>query len=143
MRYLALAADYDGTASHHGKLSDSAAAALERVRASGRRVILVTGRRVDDLLHICPRTTLFDMVVAENGAVLYDPRRREETPLAPSLPAQFAERLRARGVPVEAGTVIVATHDHHMHSNENRPAMRPGGAVTSSRFMKDQSQVPG
>jgi HAD superfamily hydrolase (TIGR01484 family) len=114
MRYLALAVDYDGTASHDGLLSDDAASALERVRTSGRRVILVTGRRVGDLLRVCQKIRLFDAIVAENGAVLYDPVRREETALAPALPAQFAERLRERGVaPVEVGTVIVATHGPH------------------------------
>jgi hydroxymethylpyrimidine pyrophosphatase-like HAD family hydrolase len=46
--------------------------------------------------------------------VIYDPQRREEIPVATPLPAQFAERLRARGVaPVEVGKVIVATHEPH------------------------------
>ncbi len=114
MRYLALAVDYDGTAASHDKLSDIAAAAIERLRISGRRVVLVTGRRIADLLRVCPRMSLFDLVVAENGAVIYDPHRREEIMLAAPLPAQFAERLRARGTaPVEVGHVIVATHDPH------------------------------
>jgi ribonucleotide monophosphatase NagD (HAD superfamily) len=52
MRYLALAVDYDGTAASDGKLSDEASSALERLRTSGRRVVLVTGRRVDDLLRL-------------------------------------------------------------------------------------------
>lgn len=114
MRYLALAADYDGTAASDDKLSDAAALAFERLRISGRRVLLVTGRRVVDLLRVCPRIALFDLVVAENGAVIYDPHRREEIPLATALPAAFAERLRSRGVaPLEVGTVLVATRDPH------------------------------
>lgn len=43
MRYLALAVDYDGTAASDDKLSDAAALAIERLRISGRRVVLVTG----------------------------------------------------------------------------------------------------
>jgi hydroxymethylpyrimidine pyrophosphatase-like HAD family hydrolase len=82
MRYLALAVDYDGTAATDGKLSDATSLAIDRVRASGRRVVLVTGRRVDDLLRVCPRITLFDLVVAENGGVIYDTQRREEVLLA-------------------------------------------------------------
>ena len=35
-----------------------------------RRAILVTGRRVEDLLAVCPHVDLFDYVVAENGAVV-------------------------------------------------------------------------
>jgi hydroxymethylpyrimidine pyrophosphatase-like HAD family hydrolase len=114
MRYLALAVDYDGTAASNDKLSDAAALAIERLRISGRRIVLVTGRRVADLLRVCPKIALFDLVVAENGAVIYDPQRREEMPLCAPLPGQFAERLRARGVaPVEVGSVVVATYDPH------------------------------
>jgi len=46
MRYLVLAVDYDGTIAVDGGIPARAAAALETVRASGRRVILVTGRRL-------------------------------------------------------------------------------------------------
>jgi HAD superfamily hydrolase (TIGR01484 family) len=112
MRYLALALDFDGTAARHDELSDSAALAIERLRVSGRRAVLVTGRRLNDLLRVCPRIELFDLVVAENGGTLYDPRRREEALLAGTIPARFAERLRERGVePVEVGRVLVATRD--------------------------------
>jgi hydroxymethylpyrimidine pyrophosphatase-like HAD family hydrolase len=114
MRYHALAVDYDGTAASDDRLSNAAALAIERLRISGRRAVLVTGRRVSDLLRLCPRIAVFDLVVAENGAIVYDPHRREEIPLATPLPAQFAARLRERGVaPVEVGTVVVATHDPH------------------------------
>lgn len=114
MRYLALAVDYDGTAATHDHLSDSAVGAIERLRVSGRRAVLVTGRRVSDLLQVCPKVTLFDLIVAENGAVLYDPKQHDEIALASPLPARFAERLRERGVePLEIGTVIVAAHDPH------------------------------
>ena len=40
MRYLALATDYDNTLALEGRLSGAARAALERLRASGRRAIL-------------------------------------------------------------------------------------------------------
>jgi len=112
MRYLALAVDYDGTAAIDNRLTDDAAAAIERLRLSGRRAVLVTGRRVSDLLRVCPRVDLFDLIVAENGAVLYDPKQRDEIPLASPLPPSFAGRLRERGVePLEIGSVVVATHE--------------------------------
>jgi hydroxymethylpyrimidine pyrophosphatase-like HAD family hydrolase len=66
--------------------------------------VLVTGRRVADLLRVLPRITSFDLIVAENGAVIYDPQSREQVPLAAPPPAQFVERLRERGVvPLEEG----------------------------------------
>ena len=114
MRYLALAVDYDGTAATDAKLADSARAAIERLRASGRRAVLVTGRRIADLLEVCPSVASFDLVVAENGAVVYDPLRREGAVLCPSVPARFVDRLRERGVaPLEVGKVLVATRDPH------------------------------
>ena len=49
MRYLALACDYDGTLARDGRVDRPTLAALERVRASGRKLLLVTGRELDDL----------------------------------------------------------------------------------------------
>ena len=46
MRYLALACDYDGTLASDGQVSDAALTALQHFRASGRKVILVTGRQL-------------------------------------------------------------------------------------------------
>lgn len=114
MRYLALAVDYDGTAATHDQLAESARLAIERLRTSGRRVVLVTGRRVDDLLEVCPAIGSFDLVVAENGAVVYDPWRREEIVLGVAVPNSLVERLRERGVaPLEVGKVLVATSQPH------------------------------
>jgi HAD superfamily hydrolase (TIGR01484 family) len=114
MRYLALAVDYDGTAARDDKLSDNAAQAIERLRISGRRSILVTGRRLHDLQRVCPGIGIFDLVVAENGGVVYDPQRREAAALAAPLPPHFVESLIQRGVePIEVGRVLVATHDRH------------------------------
>ncbi len=73
MRFLALATDYDGTLAHHGRVDDETRAALERLRASGRRAVLVTGRQVPDLQEVCPCLDLFEWVVAENGALLHQP----------------------------------------------------------------------
>ena len=117
MRYLALATDYDGTLATDGQLSEEAIAALKRLRASGRRVILVTGRRLVELLEILPQIDVFDCVVAENGAVLYIPQTREETVLCRPLPIAFIERLRSLGVePIEVGRVVVATWIPHQNA---------------------------
>ena len=114
MRYLALATDYDNTLAANGRVAGATRAALERLRASGRRAILVTGRRLDDLLRVCECSNLFDYVVAENGALLYEPQSRDITLLAEPPPKQFVAALRRRGVqPLEVGRVIVATHAPH------------------------------
>ncbi len=111
MRYLALATDYDNTLATDGRVSDRARDALERLRSSGRRTLLVTGRRIEDLLVLCDCLELFDYVVAENGALLYQPATQVTELLAEAPPEAFVEALRSRKVqPLEIGEVIVATH---------------------------------
>jgi hydroxymethylpyrimidine pyrophosphatase-like HAD family hydrolase len=45
-------------------------AGLERLVDSGRKLLLVTGRKLDDLLKVLPQVELFDQVAAENGGLL-------------------------------------------------------------------------
>jgi len=110
MYFRALATDYDGTVAHDGVLDDQIIGALVRLKASGRDVILVTGRELDELIEVCPRLDLFDLVVAENGALLYDPVTKEEVLLAEAPSAELVERLKAAKVPgLSVGRSIIAT----------------------------------
>ena len=114
MRYLALCTDYDGTLASDGRVLPETESALERLLASGRRLVLVTGREIDDLQKVCARLDLFEYVVAENGALLYKPSTGEETPLGARPPDAFVTLLRQRGVgPISVGRVIVATWEPH------------------------------
>ena len=114
MRYLALCTDYDGTLATDGQLLPDTVQALERLLASGRRLVLVTGRELDDLQKVCQRLDLFEYVVAENGALLFEPSTGEETPLAAPPTEDFVTLLRQRGVgPISVGRVIVATWEPH------------------------------
>jgi hypothetical protein len=55
-------------------------------------------------------SSLFDQVVADDGALLYCPKCGEETPLGEPPPDVLVGELRRRGVaPLTAGRVIVAT----------------------------------
>ena len=114
MRYHALACDYDGTLARNGRVDGHTLAALERLLATGRKLILVTGRELDQLLGIFPEINLFERVVAENGALLYRPATREEKLLGEPPPEEFVGTLRQRGVePLSVGRVIVATWHPH------------------------------
>jgi hydroxymethylpyrimidine pyrophosphatase-like HAD family hydrolase len=114
MHYAALATDYDGTIAHDGVVDAETRDELERLRATGRRLILVTGRELDDLRRVLPRLDLFNMIVAENGALLFDPAANEEIALAPPPPAAFVERLRTLNVqPLSVGRAIVASWEPH------------------------------
>jgi len=109
MRYLALATDYDGTLAHHGVVADSQLADLDRLRATGRKVILVTGRELADLRTTFAHFEKFDRVVAENGAIVLDPATGVERLLTEPPPPRFIEDLQRRGVPIAVGRTIVAT----------------------------------
>ena len=113
MWYHVIACDYDGTLATDGRIAPETLAALGRVRHAGRRVVLITGRRFDDLLVVCPELDFFDWVVAENGAVLYEPRAKRVDGLAAPPPAAFLAALERAGVPFSAGRVIVATEVPH------------------------------
>ncbi len=114
MRYHALAADYDGTLAHHGLIDDQTWAALRKLRDSGRKLIMVTGRELDELLGLLQHPEMFDRIVAENGAVLYCPASKATRLLAPPPPPEFAAELKRRGVDrVAVGRVIVAAWEPH------------------------------
>src|SRR5687768_15998307 len=99
MRYHLLATDYDGTLATDGLVTPATLEALRAVLASGRKLVLVTGRELD---------------VAENGALLYRPSTKERRRLAEPPPPAFLATLRRRGVaPLAAGEVIVATREPH------------------------------
>src|SRR5579863_6997048 len=111
MRFQALATDYDGTLAQEGEVSAPAVAALRRLRESGRKTILATGRELQELLWIFPEVEVFDVVVAENGALLYFPHEGREVPLSEPPPVRFLRTLRERGVsPLSVGRTIIASN---------------------------------
>jgi HAD superfamily hydrolase (TIGR01484 family) len=114
MRYQALATDYDGTLAHHGGVSGRTVESLKALLATGRRLIMVTGRELPELLEVFPHIDLFEWVVAENGGLLYRPSTKEEKPLAEAPSPQFLEALAAKKVePISVGCSIVATWEPH------------------------------
>jgi HAD superfamily hydrolase (TIGR01484 family) len=114
MRYYLLATDYDGTLAEGGRVAPETAVALRDLLASGRRLVLVTGRELDDLQRVYPDLGMFERVVAENGAVIYRPATKEERRLGEAPSSALVSALRARGVePLSIGASIVATREPH------------------------------
>ena len=70
MSIRAIASDYDGTLAENDVVPASTVAALARFKASGRTLILVTGRHLPDLKEVFGSLPLFDLVVVENGGLL-------------------------------------------------------------------------
>jgi hydroxymethylpyrimidine pyrophosphatase-like HAD family hydrolase len=116
MYFVALAIDYDGTIAEDGVVAEATLEALRELKQSGRKLFLVTGRQLPDLKKVLPEIALFDLVVAENGGLLFDPKTGEETLLAPEPSQVFLDALRAREVPLSAGRCIVATWEPHQHA---------------------------
>ncbi len=134
MTYQALATDYDGTLATDGQVEAATLSALEQWRETGRKLILITGRRLDDLQKVFSHLELFDWVVAENGPVLYQPSSQQERLLADRPSEEFlrvlsdriyhAENLPEQSLSQEfarlrddsllsVGRVIVATWEPH------------------------------
>src|SRR5688500_3139349 len=110
MRYHVLATDYDGTIAHHGDVDEHTLDGLRRFKASGRRLVLVTGRELEDLLRVFKYMELCVLAVAEDVAVLDRPTDQSITRLGARPPAGCAAALRERGVdPLSVGHFIVAT----------------------------------
>jgi HAD superfamily hydrolase (TIGR01484 family) len=114
MRYGAFATDYDGTLAAEGIVAKDTYRALERLKRCGWHLILVTGREVPDLMNIFPDFEIFALIVAENGAVLFDPCSTKQVLLCDPIPDRFAETLARKDViPLSIGQVIVDTTQDH------------------------------
>jgi hydroxymethylpyrimidine pyrophosphatase-like HAD family hydrolase len=114
MQYHALATDYDGTLAHDGHVDAATLESCHRLQASGRKLILVTGREMPDLQKTFPDFGICDLIVAENGALLFDPRDGREEMFGEPPPAEFAAEVQRRGIgPCSFGRVIFATWTPH------------------------------
>ena len=113
-RFRLLAVDYDGTLATDGLVTDNTVTALRKARESTRKLVLVTGRTLADLQRqFAEGLALFDRVVAENGATIFEPHTGHERLLAEPPPAELATTLRQRDIPLSTGRVIVATREPH------------------------------
>jgi hydroxymethylpyrimidine pyrophosphatase-like HAD family hydrolase len=112
MKWQAFATDFDGTIATDGVVDEPTRLALDRLRPANVRAFLVTGRELGDFQ--ADFLPIFDMVVAENGALLYQPGSGETQALAAPPPERFVAELARRGVnPLGVGRSIVATREPH------------------------------
>jgi hydroxymethylpyrimidine pyrophosphatase-like HAD family hydrolase len=129
------ACDYDGTIADGGSVAPETARELDRVRESGRKVLLVTGRMLPDLRSVCPDVDrLFDGIVAENGALLYFPGSREARTLGGTPEPALVAELGRRGVPFDLGESIIATTE--VYAEAALAAIRDTGVERTLVFNK-------
>jgi hypothetical protein len=117
MRYHVLATDYDGTLAQDGRVDEDTADWPRKFLATGRRLVMVTGRELPELLNVFPEIDLFEWVVAENGGLLYRPSTKEKKPLAEPPSDSFLQALYDKNVgPISIGRVVVATWEPHQET---------------------------
>lgn len=113
-KWRILATDYDGTIATHGVVAPETEAGLRRAREGGLMLMLVTGREIRDFAGLNVDLGIFDLVVGENGGLLYDPKTGATTMLAPApVPALVAELERLGVTPLWVGQTIISTHEPH------------------------------
>jgi len=115
MTFDAVATDYDGTLAHDGIVDGVTVDALVRARQAGLKLLMVTGRELSDLFNTFEHSSVFDVIVAENGAVLYTPATEAVQLLASAPPPAFVERLTNARIPLSVGHSVVATVSPHEH----------------------------
>jgi hypothetical protein len=106
---MVIAVDVDGTLYDGVGVAEQAVAALRGARATGHHVVIVTGRRWEELGKVVPTIVeLTDRVVCEEGGVLVNVSTGQLTLLAdPAEPALLAA-LNAAGVPdLDVGHVVI------------------------------------
>ncbi len=107
MKLAVIALDYDGTITRDDRLNASMIEAIADARRRGVVVMLVTGRRLDDLRRVAGKLHFVDGVVAENGALMHFPDGGLTTTLAPSIPPPFIAKLQQEGIPFQAGECLI------------------------------------
>jgi hydroxymethylpyrimidine pyrophosphatase-like HAD family hydrolase len=107
MKLSVIALDYDGTIARDDRLDPSVTEAIGEARRRGVAVMLVTGRRLDDLRRVAGNLQFVDGVVAENGALVHFPDGGLTTTVAPPIPPAFAARLNKEGISFQAGQCLI------------------------------------
>jgi len=144
MHITVVATDFDGTISQGDQLAPEAGRALRRLREAGRFTVLVSGRPFEFLHDLQDREQTFDLIVAENGAVLYDPRSDEMRLPFGEAPADLLNTLERLGVPLWRGIAAAGTTTRyddavwvasrelglavHVEANRNEVMLLPPGA---------------
>ena len=109
MHISVIATDFDGTVAEGDRLAPEASRALRRWREAGRIAVLVSGRPFEFLRDLQEREQAFDLIVAENGAALYNPYSDEMRLPFGQVPDELVNTLAQLGIPLWRGIAIAGT----------------------------------
>lgn len=109
---MLIAVDFDGTLYDGGIVANEALESLRAAADSGHAVMIVTGRRWEDLRTVAPRQLLDSCValVCEEGGLLVNPHTDEVELLTETYDPELIAALTAAGVDeIEVGHVVLAS----------------------------------
>lgn len=134
-----LACDYDGTLATQDTIALKTEQALIAAKKAGLLLALVTGRELADLLQVCSQFRLFDLIVAENGAVLYWPDTDKIEDLGSPPPPSFTQALIDKNLPFSVGRVILSTG--RIYESEVLSSIHELGLDLQVIFNKDAAMI--
>jgi hydroxymethylpyrimidine pyrophosphatase-like HAD family hydrolase/CheY-like chemotaxis protein len=108
-----LACDMDGTLAIDGIIPPQTWNLLRQVKLSGLTLILATGRVIDSFVNTGPFAEIFEVIVAEDGAVIFFPKKNSVKMPFGRLSSMVIQRLEELKIPLERGMSIVATRRPH------------------------------
>src|SRR5947199_10506624 len=106
---MVIAVDVDGTLYDGVEVAPEAVDELKRARADGHTLVIVTGRRWEELGTVVPDVVdLAELAVCEEGGVMVDIATGSVRLLAEPLEPGLVDALEAAGVPMlDVGRVVV------------------------------------
>lgn len=105
-----IASDFDDTLAREGKIDPVALERIRDVRRNGLAVVIVTGRRMSELLEVFDEIHEVDFVVSENGGYAFVPGTDEGWPLTHEVDESLVAELERGGVtPLQIGETIIGT----------------------------------
>ena len=106
---VVIAVDVDGTLFDGVEVAPEAVEELRRAHAAGHAVVIVTGRRWEELDHVVPAIlALTDRAVCEEGGVLVDVTSGQLTLLAEPVEPELIDALHEAGVTqLDIGHVVI------------------------------------
>lgn len=115
-KLAAIACDYDRTLTDGSLiLAENAVNSLKDVRKNGIKIFLVSGRRLPFLKSVNERYDFVDVIIAENGAVIYDPEKDTKILLGEGI-KELKDAFIDVDFPVEIEEAIVATTIEHLEA---------------------------
>ena len=111
--FKVLASDLDGTLARNGVVPPETWDLLRQARMSGMTLMLVTGRVLENFINDGPFAEIFEVIVAENGAVVFFTRKNLIRQPFGRLSPLAIQHLEALNIPLERGLSIIATRVPH------------------------------